>query len=259
MPSALEQFITILVFVYGLCFGSFLNVVAYRVPRKESIVRPPSHCPSCNRRLRALELIPVLSWLFLLGRCRTCKSPISIRYPLMELATATLFVVTQDITTSWPARVAWFVFWLLLMAVVGTDFTSMRVPNVISLPGFVVLLILSVTCHVQSLFMALLGSVVGYGVLFLIHLLSGGKMGMGDAKLYLSIGAMLGPWFGLETLALASFSGTLIGLVLRGTGLLKKKEFMPFVPHIAIGVIVTVFYGHALNHWYFYTLLGHTS
>lgn len=243
---------TTCLFVLGLVIGSFLNVVAYRLPRNESIVFPSSHCPQCGHALSATELIPILSWMFLRGRCRSCHAVISMVYPLIELITATLFVLSLHISSHWSARFAWCVFWMLLVAVVGTDLRYKRVPDILSKPGAVLLLMLSVLCGVQPWKQAVLGMLVCYAVLMGIHVLSGGHMGRGDAKLYLSIGAMLGPWFGLESLMFASFAGTIVGIVLRIVGFLGRREPMPFVPYIVIGVIVEVFFGEAINQWYFH-------
>jgi leader peptidase (prepilin peptidase)/N-methyltransferase len=176
-------------------------------------------------------------------------------YPLMELITATLFVLTLHISSHWSTRFAWCVFWTLLVVVVGTDLRYKRVPDILSKPGAVFLLMLSILCGIQPWKQALLGMLLCYAVLMGIHILSGGNMGRGDAKLYLSIGAMLGPWLGLESLVFASLAGTLVGLVLRVTGYLGRREQMPFVPYIVIGVIVAVFFGDAINHWYFQLLV----
>lgn len=246
----------VLVFVYGLLFGSFINVVAYRVPRGESIVRPRSHCTTCSRTLTAGELIPVFSWVILGGRCKGCRSPISVRYPLLEFATATTFAATCLWTPDWGARVAWWVFWLLLFSVVGTDLTSMRVPNVLSIPGACVTFLCAWLLGVQTWEMSLLGGIVCFLGLFSIHWVSGGKMGMGDVKLYLSIGTMLGPAAGIETLVVASFAGSIIGGLMRWTGLLKRRQYMPFVPYIAIGVLVVTFFGQAIESWYLHHVLA---
>lgn len=253
---ALQITVLFFVFVYGLLFGSFVNVVAYRVPRGESIVRPRSHCPHCMHTLSAMELVPVLSWLALGGQCRNCRLPIALRYPLLELATASLFAATYLWTPNWGERCAWWFFWLLLMAVVGTDLTSMRVPNVLSLPGAVLAFLFSVLSGVQTWSHGILGGATCFITMLAIHLLSGGKMGMGDVKLYLAIGVMLGPLLGLESLVLASFVGAMIGGLMRWTGLLGRRQYMPFVPYIAVGVVLVVFFGYAINTWYLQQVLG---
>lgn len=243
-------------FLFGLLFGSFLNVVGYRVPRGESVVWPGSHCTSCQKPLKPYELIPVVSWMLQGGRCRACKAPISVRYPCIELSCAALFAATWLKEASILHFLVSCVFWMLLLAVTATDITAMRVPNRLSIPGAVIILILTIATGMNSWEVALLGACTGFVVLLAIHLLSGGKMGMGDVKLYLSIGAMLGPLLSVESLLLSSIAGSVFGLLMRMTGLLKKREYMPFVPFITVGVIVTFFYGAELIRWYTGMVLG---
>lgn len=243
-------------FIFGLILGSFLNVVAYRIPRHESIRRPGSHCAVCNHALSPADLVPLFSWLWLRGRCRYCKQFISVRYPVLELATGALFAATYLTVPEWGGRVAWWFFWLLLMAVVGTDLTAMRVPNVLSYPGALATVLLSSLTGVAGWGVAVTGSLTGFAMVFVIHLVSRGNMGMGDAKLYLSIGAMLGPLFTVESFVIASLSGAVVGLALRFSGLIRRREYIPFVPHIAIGVVVTAFFGHPLTLWYMQQMVG---
>lgn len=240
----------ILVFAYGLAFGSFLTVVGDRIPQGLSLIHPPSHCSACGRRLHAWELIPVFSWLALRGRCHTCKSRIPLRYPILELATGVLWVVTLHQVPIWPARLAWFAFWLVLLAATATDLSTMRIPNLLSLPGAVGVYGLFVLTHTRTWTHSLWGAGVGFGLLFLIHLLSKGRMGLGDAKLYLAIGAALGPWMSLESFVLASFFGTLIGLPLRWSGRIGAGQAIPFVPFITLGVVTTFLWGQPL--WQLY-------
>jgi len=237
-------------FVFGLLFGSFLNVVAHRYPLGESIVFPGSHCPHCQRMLSPWELVPVFSWLFLRGRCHGCHKLVSIRYPLFELATGALFGMTVFLFPSWPVRGVWIFFWFLLMMIVATDISSMRVPNVLSLPGAAICLLASTWVGMQPLWHAVLGAATAYLLLLFIHIVSRGNMGMGDVKLFLSIGVMLGPVGSLEALVAASFSGVVIGLILRLSKLLKRRAYMPFVPHIAVGVILVACYGQRFTAWY---------
>lgn len=244
------SFDAVIAFIFGVVVGSFLNVVAYRVPRGESVVAPRSNCPSCHTTLTFVDLLPVISWLTLGGRCRYCRVPISVRYPVIELITGALWAATVLWLPNWHVRVAWAVFWALLVSVLGTDLTAMRVPNLLSLPGAGLAMVLAPLCGVHGWGQTLLGAGVGAGVLFAIHLLSRGNMGMGDVKLYLSIGALLGPLESIESLVIASLSGVIVGYGLRAVGWMQRREHMPFVPHIAIGVIVVAFFGPSLTHWY---------
>jgi len=244
-------------FAFGLVFGSFLNVVGYRVPRRESIVFPASYCPHCHQKLKVFELVPILSWMCLGGCCRRCLQMIPIRYPIVELACGVLFALTIWHFPTWSLRLVWMFLWLLLLSVVGTDLTAMRVPNVISLPAAILFIVASGLFGVQSWRAAIIGALLCYAVLYLLSVVTRGGMGLGDAKLYLSIGAMLGPFAGLESFILASCSGALVGLAMRFVGIVRKREPIAFVPHIAIGVITTVFYGAQVTNWYMRTFILH--
>lgn len=246
----ISQILIWLCFAYGTVFGSFINVVAYRLPRNESIIFPRSHCPNCQHTLTPYELIPVLSWIGLRGKCRHCKAAVSIRYPVIELATGILWALSASHMATWGQLGVWLLFWLYLMTIVGTDLTAMVVPNILSLPAAVVFLLGSGFTHLQSWPMAAAGMVVGYGVIWLIHWISRGRMGLGDAKLYLSIGAMLGPWLTIESFILACVFGLIVGIGLRFTSRLSRGEYFAFVPYIAIATIVTAFYGEKLIQMY---------
>ncbi len=243
--SLLQTWQLIFIGMIGAFIGSFLNVVAYRVPRNESISFPGSHCPHCRHPLKPWELIPILSWVFLRGRCHYCHRPISVRYPILELLTTCLFLWTAFHTSYLPARLAWWAFWMLLVAAVGTDLTSMRVPDVLTYPGAVIILLLTGMSGVQPWGSAVIGAFVCFLLLVFIHIVSRGNMGLGDAKLYFSIGAIFGPALGIESLVIASASGAVIGLILRACGVLQARQKIAFVPYIATGVIVTALFGHA--------------
>jgi prepilin signal peptidase PulO-like enzyme (type II secretory pathway) len=250
------QLIIWLAFAYGALLGSFANVVAYRLPRRMSVVRPGSHCPVCESALGPLELIPILSWLLLGGRCRHCNTAIPLRYPLFELVSGALCAWSVAVMPNWPVRIAWCVFWLFLMTIVETDLMYWVVSDKLSLPGIAVFLLLSPICGVQSPAHAVLGAGLCTAALFALFFISRGNMGLGDVKLYASVGAMLGPVQGIESLIFASGFGTLLGLGLRAAGIMRPRERLPFVPYIAMGVIAAVLFGHPLAAWYLRTVLG---
>lgn len=255
MTAPQLYFASDIAFVFGAFVGSFLNVVAVRVVRGESIVRPRSHCLSCSTVLSPLELVPILSWLLLRGRCRHCQSPIPIRYPVVELTTGLLWALTVLRVPVGAQWLAWAVFWALLTTLVATDLTVMRVPNILSLPGACTVMVLSIVCGVHTWWGTLFGAAEAALVLFVVHLLSRGGMGMGDVKLYISVGAMLGGLPSIESLVVASLSGAVVGLSMRAVGWMRPREHMPFVPHILVGVVVIAFLGPTLTHWYLVHLL----
>jgi leader peptidase (prepilin peptidase) / N-methyltransferase len=230
--------------------GSFLNVVIHRVPRGESVVRPASRCPSCGTELRVLDNIPIVSWLVLRGRCRSCRAPISPRYPLIEAATSALWVgcVLRFETLEEAAFVALAATTLLALAAI--DLEHRRLPNVIVLPGTIVAIawvavFAASEGETDVLLTALACGAAAFALFFLIALLSGG-MGMGDVKLAGFIGVATGR-FGWEVTVAAVFAsffiggGLAIGLLLaRRVG---RKQAIPFGPSMAAGAVLALFAG----------------
>lgn len=227
----------------GVILGSFFNVVGLRVPKKESLVAPPSHCPNCMRVLRAIDLIPVVSYGLLRGKCRTCGVRISPLYAWIELATGVLFAyATWQIGLTWELFVA-LLFISLLMIITVSDITYMLIPDKVLLfflPLFTVGRILS---PLTPWWDSALGAVVGFFVLLLIAVLSKGGMGGGDIKLFLLIGLVLGTLHTLLTLFLAAVLGLLFGgalLIIRKQG---RKTPIPFGPAIVVAALLVYFYG----------------
>ena len=259
---------------FGLCIGSFLNVCIWRVPRGESIVRPGSHCPKCNAPIRWYQNIPVLSWLFLRGRCANCKKPISFRYTLVELLTGLLFLAVylqwtlpaplKLVPIESPAMIP--CYWLLLAGlIVGTfvDFEHFIIPDSVTLGGMAVGPVLC--CLVPQLqgeivwYRGLLGSIVGeavgFGTLFLIGWL-GEKafkkeaMGFGDVKLLGAIGAFLGWRAALFVIFASSLLGSVCGLALMACRGVKMQSRIPFGPYLAAGAVIWLFWGEWLLYGY---------
>ena len=240
------------VFAPGLALGSFLNVVAARVPLRRSIVRPPSACMSCGHQIRALDNIPLISYFVLRGRCRNCRSRIPFVYPAVELVTALLLagcVLAFGLTVE--AAVAAF-FCAVLVAVSAIDLEHRIIPNRIVLPATVVVLVASTARDLSPEWaLAALGA---SGFLFAAALAYPAGMGMGDVKLALLMGAALG-----KTVSVALMAGMLAamipGLVLIiRHGAKARKMGIPFGPFLALGSVVALFWGHDILHAYFSTL-----
>jgi leader peptidase (prepilin peptidase)/N-methyltransferase len=225
-------FIGAVIFVFGLMIGSFLNVVIYRLPADESIVWPGSHCPKCETPLTAWENIPLLSWLALRGRCRTCKLPISWRYPATELATGALFwAVYQAHGLSWQTGFL-LVMIALMVVTFWIDIDHMLILDVITLPGAALGLLYSWLITGQFWF-SLAALLYGVAVLLLINGLTQlviGREGIGGGDLTLI--AMLGAWLGLQqtllALGLAMIAGAAMGLVLLFWGWARERCWQPF-------------------------------
>ena len=239
----------------GLCIGSFLNVVIYRLPIGQSVVTPPSRCRNCGYLLRWFDNIPVLSWLFLNGRCRKCGVGVSIQYPVVEFVTGALFLLVVWITPPGPLLATRLILVCILIVLFGIDLEHQILPNVITLPGIAVGVLLSLIAP-PGWKDALLGLLLGGGVLYAIagayYLWRREEgMGMGDVKMLAMIGAFLGWKAVLVTLVLSSFAGALIGLGLmaaqRGT---TMKFALPFGTFLAIGALVAMLAGEPLVAWY---------
>lgn len=243
-------------FLLGLCVGSFLNVIIARVPEGRSIVSPRSACPRCATPISWYDNIPLLSFAFLLARCRKCGEPISWRYPAVELVTGLLFVwalaergLTIDLV---PAL-------LLvsgLVAITGIDLDHQLIPDAISLPGILVGLVASTVTGRPGWLDSLIGILVGGGIFLVIIVASRGGMGAGDMKM----GAMLGAFLGWQLVLVAILLAILVGgavaigvLVLRRKG---RKDALPFGPFLALGGLVSLFRGEALLAWYLGTFAG---
>jgi leader peptidase (prepilin peptidase)/N-methyltransferase len=238
----------------GLCIGSFLNVVIYRLPLGQSLVSPPSRCRKCGYSLQWYDNIPVLSWLFLRGRCRKCGVPVSMQYPIVELITGVLFVLVVWMTPPGPLLASRLLLVCILIALFGIDLEHQILPNVITLPGIVAGVLLSLIAP-PGWKDSLLGVLLGGGVLYAI---AGGYylwrreegLGMGDVKMLAMIGAFLGWKAVLVTLVLSSFSGALIGMALIAAQRGGMKLALPFGTFLAVGALAAMLVGEPIVTWY---------
>ena len=235
-----------ILFLIGAAIGSFLNVVIYRLPRKISIVRPPSHCPECGKRIKPYDNIPILSYLILRGKCRYCGSPISPRYPFVESILAFSFLFGYLRYGLGYEFLGFITLTVLLVPISFIDFDVMLIPDVIAIPGIVLGWIISIFrgFFIQSV----LGSVAGGITIIIIYYI--GKlfykkevMGLGDVRVAALIGSFVG-WAGwLLSLVIGSFLGSIYGIILikKKGGDLKKE--IPFGPFLAIGGYVVYIWG----------------
>ena len=244
--------------VLGLAVGSFLNVVIHRVPRKESVVKPRSRCPGCGTELAARDNIPVVSWLMLKGRCRTCGEPISPRYPVVELATAALFAAMAVRLGVDAALPAFLVVTAGLVAISAVDLERFIVPNRILYPTlFIAAPLLVVAAAVygdwKGVRTAAVGGALGWALLLIVHLVSPAGMGFGDVRLAGLIGMLLG-WLSVGHVLVGLFLGfalaALVGVGLIATGLKSRKDKVPFGPFLAGGAVLAVLLGTPILDWY---------
>lgn len=233
----------IFLFLYGLVLGSFYNVVIYRLPRKQSLVYPPSTCPGCGKRISFLELVPVLSFLAQRGRCRGCGMAISYQYPLVELITGLGFVVVGEKFTDLGHLGAGLVFFSLLLVMAFIDFQHKIIPNVLSLPGIILAFGFSIVGWSIPWHQSLLGIIFGGLIILVISLVSRGGMGMGDMKLLAMVGGFLGPWQSLLVLFWASVFGSIFGIIFLYLTKQDRKTPIPFGPFIAGASLLLFFFG----------------
>lgn len=229
--------------VFGLLFGSFANVCIWRLPRGESISWPPSHCVHCNKPLKPWHLIPVLSWVFLHGKCAMCQGKIAWRYPVIELATAVTFALLGWIWGCSLQSVGYFILTFALVVAVGTDLSHREIPDQISIGASLFLFILALVGREWG---ALIGGGLLFGLMLLISLASRGGMGGGDIKLSLAIGLALGWRLGLVTLFIAFLLGGLLAVILMAFRWTQRKAQVPFAPFLALGTLLSMFLGNWL-------------
>lgn len=228
-------------FCYGLIFGSFYNVIVYRLPLGKSIIRPGSSCPKCGHELSFLELIPIISFLVQKRVCTVCKEPISWRYPLVELGTGMGFALVAWQSSIISEFIVGIVFISLLIILGLIDLDHKILPNVLTLSGMFVGLLFALLGWTISIGQSILGLVVGFGVLFLIAILSRGGMGMGDVKFLGLIGSFLGWKVSLFTLFLGSFFGMVAGLVYLKKTNQDRKTHIPFGPFLSLAALISYF------------------
>ncbi|MFQ6068949.1 MAG: prepilin peptidase [Candidatus Aminicenantales bacterium] len=241
----------VIIILAGLAWGSFLNVLIYRLPLRMSLLRPPSSCPECGTRIKWYDNIPLLSYLFLGGKCRACKARISLFYPLVELITPLSFLV---LFFSYGLRLALLASCLFTSALIVLFFIDLKhqlLPDEITLPSLLLALVYSIFRPDLSLREALVGAVVGGGFLvfvYLAYLLARKKegLGMGDVTMMLMLGAFLGWERTFLTLVLASFSGALIGILIIS---FRKKDFqysLPFGSFLAPAAYISLLWGEKI-------------
>jgi leader peptidase (prepilin peptidase)/N-methyltransferase len=247
----------------GLVIGSFLNVVIYRVPRDESLVRPGSHCPHCGNAVRSRHNIPILGWLLLRGRCADCTAPISARYPLVEAGTGVLFAaVAAKFGLSWELP-AYLYLAAIAIALAAIDLDLMRLPDKIVLPSYLVVPVLLLPAMVaeHSWAAGVRGLIAAVLLYALYRILATWGMGYGDVKLAPVLGLYLG-FLGWSSVAIGAFAGFLLGglfsavlMALRGVG---RKTRVPFGPYMLAGALLAVFAAAPIADWYV-TLLVATA
>lgn len=254
----MDPILSSIIFAFGACIGSFLNVCIYRLPLKISVVTPPSSCPVCKTKIRYYDNIPILGYLFLRGKCRTCETRISAKYPAVEFLTGMMAVASFFSFGLTFHALAYFIFISSLIVITFIDIDYRIIPNVITLPGIpIAILTASFVLPEMTLLKSIAGLLAGGGSLYLVAFTYGlitGKegMGFGDIKLLAMIGALTGIEGVILTVLLSSISGTLAGIC---TMIVQKRKDLklaiPFGPFLSLGSIIYVFFGEQIINWYF--------
>ena len=246
----------LIIFIYGLLIGSFLNVLIYRIPRHENIAFPPSHCPSCKTRLKLLDNIPLLSYFQLRGRCRYCNEKISSQYPIIELSTGVLYLIILNHFGLSIDFIFYSLIGSILIAIAIIDFRDMIIPDSLVLS----ILCLSITHKVINYYVhnismnikeSILGLLIAGGVFLLIVLISKGGMGGGDVTLIGALGFVLGIRLILLNILLSFVLGATISILLLASKLKTRKDPIPFGPFTILGYFIVLLYGNDIIYWYF--------
>jgi leader peptidase (prepilin peptidase) / N-methyltransferase len=269
-PRRMPWLFSAYAFGIGAIVGSFLNVLIHRYPRGESIVLPPSHCPNCNAKIKPYDNVPVLSYLWLAGRCRACREPISARYPLVELANGLFYWALFQRTGLTPGFLILAAVVSMLLALIYIDLDWQILPDVIDLPG--ILLGLGIgALHLGAVYPELLlsstffesatGAVVGCGIILVISLTyklirKTEGMGLGDAKMMAMLGAIFGWEAVLFLLVLASFAGAIIGVFVASRSEEGFRVALPFGVFLGMAALVMLFFGHTLRELWLRLLLA---
>ena len=242
--------IKFIIFLLGLIIGSFLNVIIYRLPLKESIIFPASHCPMCEAKLKYYDLIPFLSYFFLKGRCRYCNKKIPIQYPLVELLTGLLFLL---VFLNFGFTTEFIILMALISSLIVVSFIDIEhqiIPNEITFFLIPFGLILSIFFNHISFLNSLLGLIIPAALLLLIALIYKKGMGLGDVKLVAMIGVFIGWKYGLLSIFIGALIGSIYGVYMMVNTGMDRKTQIPFGPFISLGAVVMILYGNLLINWY---------
>ncbi|AGY76850.1 MULTISPECIES: prepilin peptidase [Clostridium] len=242
----------IIIFIFGTIIGSFLNVCIYRIPMQESIVYPSSHCTNCGNRIKWYDLIPIVSYVILRGKCRNCREKISKKYPIVEFITGLLYLMLY-IKFGISIDIVKYVVFISILIVIGIiDFDTTDIYFKTTIVGLISAFVFLGIYYYNGLPIRtyIYGGIAGGGLLVLIILITKGGMGWGDAEICLICGLFLGLKFTFVMLFLSFIIGAIIGVILILSGKKSKKDYIPFGPFITAASVITVFCGQNILSWY---------
>lgn len=249
------------IFITGLIIGSFLNVCIYRIPKGENISYPPSHCTNCDSRIKWYDLIPVLSYILLRGKCRNCRQKISIRYPLIELSTGAVFLALYIEYGLTFITLKYIILACLLIVIGIIDYDTTDVYDSVIITGCVITAILisggffMKYILLKDILNYILGALLGGGLITLIIVITGG-MGWGDAEICALCGLYFGLLLTVEQLMLSFVIGGFIAVTLMLMKKKSRKDYIPFGPFISIAGLITMLFGQIILNWYTSAFIG---
>ena len=244
-------FYSITFFVFGLVLGSFYNVVGLRAPKKNFLSNDRSYCPKCHKQLTALELIPVISFIIQRGKCRGCGTKISWMYPVIELLTGIGFMLSYVVYGLTLDTLIALVAVSLAVIIIVTDLTYFLIPNHILLFFLPMIVMLRLFEPLDPWYSSPLGALIGFGLIFVVIVLSQGGMGAGDMKYFFVLGYLFGISGVLLIFLLSTLYGLLVNIVLLLLGKVTRKSKVPFGPYISMAALTVLFTGDAILDWYF--------
>lgn len=233
------------IIIYSLLIGSFLNVCIYRIPLGKSIAFPPSHCPKCETRLKSIDLVPILSYLFNKGKCRYCGEKIAIQYPLIEGLNALLYIVFFIKVGFNILFIKYCILASLLIVITFIDLKHQIIPDSLNIFGIIVGII-----FISNFKEDIIGLLLGFSIFLFIAIISKGAMGGGDIKLMAVLGLNLGYKYIIIVTILSFVIGAIISLVLLLVKIKSRKDYIPFGPFISIAAFITMLFGNEIIQWY---------
>jgi len=253
----MEIYIKIIIFILGLLIGSFLNVCTYRIPRGESIAFPPSHCPNCNTKIRPYDLIPVLSYILLRGKCRNCKTKISIKYPILEFFIGLMFLLIYNVYGLSFNFIKFTVFTSFIVIIGVIDYNSKEVYSITTYGGSLLGLVFLIIKYFkgENILTYLYGAAIGGGVIYLIILIGQviykqEAMGFGDLEICVLSGLFLGFSNTVLMLLISFVLGGALGSILLVTKLKERKDEIAFGPYLSIAAVIAMLYGDEIINLY---------
>lgn len=254
----MQIYFTTILFIIGIVLGNFYNVCIYRIPNNQSIINTPSHCYNCNTRIKPLDMVPILSWILLRGKCRYCRQKISLRYSLVELLIGVLFILVYRVYGYNIITLYYLLLVSLLLIITFIDLDYYIIPDELIIFGSIVAVIFNILGKGISIKDSLLGCLMcGGGMLVLIYLIEiiikKEVMGRGDIKLFGMVGLFLGIKLGLLTILLSVYVGATCGVAIIIYSKINKKEFnsmIPYGPFISMGALISILYGINIINWY---------